>query len=379
LAILAGVAWLGIQLAAWLGIHSPSYAQVLQKEGPAQKTCSKPESLQSLDLSTAQEERSAAEHYARALELQSRGNGEGAEKEFQAALAERPMKEKYVRGLTLFYIARSRYEEAVKVIRDYVKLCGVTPLGYELEGELLFKGKQYDLAYEAARQSLALSGNNARMHELLGLIYIVRRQEGAAVLELEKAAEQDPDNPEMRYYCGRALYSAGRVSEGRDQFLVCLKIRPDFPKANENLGLCYEGLGETTKAIAAYRKEMEVDKAHGSAKNAEPYAFYGRLLLDHDQPEEAASVLRQGVTVNPNSFAANYELGRALFQLGTLQEAEHYLVTAKNLDPKYARTYYVLGRLHQKQNKSGEATRDFEIFQQLRKQGEDRGFPLPNR
>lgn len=115
----------------------------------------------------------------------------------------------------------------MKVIRDYVKLCGVTALGYE----------RFDAAYEAVRASLEFAGN-PRMHELLGLIYVIRQQYWLAVQQLGKAAALGPDNAEVRYYYGRALFTVGRISEARDEFLVCLQIRPDYPRASMNLGLC---------------------------------------------------------------------------------------------------------------------------------------------
>jgi tetratricopeptide (TPR) repeat protein len=53
---------------------------------------------------------------------------------------------------------------------------GATALGWQLQGELLFAQKQYQLAHESLLRSLELSNENYRAHQLIGLIHIVGRR-----------------------------------------------------------------------------------------------------------------------------------------------------------------------------------------------------------
>jgi tetratricopeptide (TPR) repeat protein len=365
--------------AAYL-IFSPSLCAAQQSQNKNVTGCPAKtgDSLQLLDLS-APNSANAEEHYSRALRLQSEGNEAGAEDELRAAVVEKPSEDKYIRGLTLFYINRKRYDEAIGVIRDQVKLCGVTALGYELEAELLSDQKLFDPAYEAVRRSLELSDHNARMHELLGLIYVAKRQNAAAVPELQKAAALDPDQPQIRYFYGRVLYTTGRYPEARDQFLACLKLQPEYPKALENLGLCYEALQDYAKATQSYLEAIGLEKRRTGRKRGEPYAFYGAMLLKLGQSDKALPTLREGVAAAPNSFVANYELGRALLSLDQLEEAENFLLTAARLDAKFSRTYYLLGELRKKQKRPSDAERYWALFKQLDSVAENREFPLTDR
>lgn len=321
----------------------------------------------------------AEQHYLRALQLRAAGDDARAEKEFRDAVNNTPTEEKYVRSLTLFYISRSRYDEAIGVIGDHVKRCGVTALGYELEAELLFQQRLYDPALEAALASLKLYNDSARMHQLLALIHIAKQKDAAAVVELRKAVELDPNHAGIRYLFGRVLYSTGDYVEARDQFLACLKIQPDYRKALENLGLCYEALQDYSKATQAYHDAIALEESQKGPKHAEPYAFYGAMLAKAGESERALSVLREGVVVSPRSFVANYHLGRLLLTLGNNAEAEKFLLTAADLDPKFSRTYYLLGNLRQKQNRRAEAERYWVLFKDLDRLPENRIFPLTDR
>jgi len=90
-------------------------------------------------------------------------------------------------------------------------------------------------------------------------------------------------------------------------------------------------------------------------------------------------LLRESVAVSPRSFVANYHLGRLLLTLGDNAEAEKFLLTAADLDPKFARTYYLLGNLRKKQNRREEAERYWALFKDLDKVPENRVFPLTDR
>lgn len=278
-----------------------------------------------------------------------------------------------------FGIQRELPADAIALIKDYVKLCGVNALGYELEAELLFQQRQFGLAFTAAPRSSGLDDKNGRMHELLGLIYFANRQDADAVAELHKAAQSGPDQPQVRYFCGRALYSKGLYADARDRFLACLRIQPGYRKALENLGLCYEALQDFSNAREAYRKAMLLEETQTGPKHGEPSAFYGAMLIKLGMPEQALPVLRQAKGLSPRSFVVNYELGRVLLTLDHLDECDKFLLAAADLAPNFYRTYYLLGTLRQKQNRLAESRLYFAKLEELNKSAQNPEFPLTDR
>ena len=80
-----------------------------------------------------------------------------------------------------------------------------------------------------------------------------------------KAVEWNPEVSLGWYYLGRTKYNENRFDEAIRAFQQCLKLDPRSVKAEDNLGLSYEGLNRTEEAIAAYRNAIAWEA--GSAVN----------------------------------------------------------------------------------------------------------------
>jgi len=288
-----------------------------------------------------------------------------------------PQNGDYAQALTLIYIESKEYRLAETVIARYALQCGSTALTYALKSELHFQQRQYDAAYGEAQESVRISAQNPRMHELLGLILIVRGDYLAARPELEIAARQVPGSPQIRYFYGRTLFSTGRYAEALREFLVCLKLDSKHVRALENLGLCYEALREFTKAGEAYEEAIKLRSAERDSKDVEAYSYYGALLAKLGQNAEATVILQKALAINPRNFRANYELGKLFLDHGDLRPAENYLMEAVKLCPTFSQTYYLIGRMYVKQHRFPDAARYFAVFQQLNSNPASREFPFP--
>jgi tetratricopeptide (TPR) repeat protein len=291
--------------------------------------------------------------------------------------AQDPQNGKYAQALTLAYIHLKSYPLAESVIARYKSECGSTALTHGLESELHFQQQQYETAFHEARESIKISDQNPRMHEILGLIYAVRRSYQNALPELEIAARQAPDNPQVRYFYGRNLYTTGHYPEATKEFLACLHLNPKHVRALENLGLCYEALGEFSKAVDSYKQAITLRSAEPNSKDVEAYAYYGTLQARLGQNTEAVATLQKALSINPRSFRANYELGKLSLDHGDLDQAERYLFAAVKLVPTFSQTYYLIGRMYIKEHRQQDAQNYFAVFQQLNNIPANREFPYP--
>ena len=324
-------------------------------------------------------EQSAEQHYEHAQQLYSAGDTAAAENESRKAIEERPAHGPFVESLARLYIAQSRYDAAIAVIRGYTNLCGTTSLGYALEAELLFQQRRYDDALAATVASVKLFPARARMHQILGLILLLRYDKLDASVELQKAAELDPDDADIRYFFARSLYLNGRYPEARDQFLACLRLDPNYRKALENLGLSYQALSDHANAAKYYQAAIERERSEPKVKHGEPFGYYGSMLIEMGKPQEALRVLQEGAEASPRSLVVNFELGRAFRDLNQEDQAEHFLLIAAKVAPNYAQTHYLLERIYHREGRAKEADQEQRIFQSLNANPANLEFPITDR
>jgi tetratricopeptide (TPR) repeat protein len=314
----------------------------------------------------------AEQYHTRALELAASGDDTQAGAHFLKAWEANRAEPRYVHDLTVYYIHRHKYSEALAVIRDCVNRLGPTPEAWTLQGELLFEKKEYDAAYQSLRSALDLSNINYRAHELIGLIFSLHRRYALALDELKIAAEQNPGSAQVRFYCGRLYYRNAIYAPAIDELLACLKLQPAYPEALENLGLAYEAVGDSDTAVAQYRKAIELEKAGKTPPSELPYVCLGVLLNKQGGDPEGLQLLREAVEKNPKSAWANFELGRFYYKADQDAAAERYLKRSAELDKNYSRPHFFLGRIYVRSRRDAEAKAELARFQELDKETDNR-------
>ena len=163
-----------------------------------------------------------------------------------------------------------------------------------------------------------------------------------------KAVEWNPTDALGWYYLGRTKYNENRFDEAIAAFEHCLKLEPQNVKAEDNLGLSYEGLNRYEEAMAAYRSAIEWQKA-AAVKNAGPFVDLGGLLVDTDRTEEGLPYLLEAVQLAPEDYKVHRQLGKAYAHLNQLQKAGAELEKAAELAPENAPVHFMLAQVYRRQ------------------------------
>ncbi len=95
---------------------------------------------------------------------------------------------------------------------------------------LLNMGKEEE-ALEELRKAESLEELPAKVYFDQGILYAKREKYLPAVEYLEKAAERDPENPEIRYYLAAACIGAGRYDQAERELKTALRLKPDYKEA----------------------------------------------------------------------------------------------------------------------------------------------------
>lgn len=204
--------------------------------------------------------------------------------------------------------------------------------------------KEYQLA-------LLADEKNGMAWNSLGICHAGLRRHAEAERYFARALECNPDDAMALYNLGYMHQSQGRMDAAKAGYLACLKHEPDHLYAMVRLGQLAEGSGNTKAAREFYEKaailpggesltyrhfarlclsEGKPDEAREhlheallyDPQDAHAMALLARLYLDGgEDPEMAASLARQSVSLRPEFRAGWLELARALEGMGKVDEA----------------------------------------------------------
>ena len=143
---------------------------------------------------------------------------------------------------------------------------------------------------------------------------------------LEKACAGNEAN--SCYLLGRTLFSM-------DQYEAALRVLSPLTatdaspwRVQDALGSVYEALRRPVDA----EREFRAGVAGNKERSPEPRYHYGRFLIREGRASEGVEVLRPAAIRFPKYELVRFELGRALYQLNRLEEAEREIAAAPSLE-----------------------------------------------
>lgn len=123
--------------------------------------------------------------------------------------------------------ARKRYEGILQIDNRAAVAANNLAWMYAESGENL------DLALQYAQVAKEQLPNNSEVNDTLGWVYFKKGLFTQAVPLFESAVDQAPNNPEYHYRLGQTYIKAGDWEKGRKSLNAALKLKADFPGADE--------------------------------------------------------------------------------------------------------------------------------------------------
>ena len=278
--------------------------------------------------------------------------------------------------------------EAASATREFLKSHPDSGEGHFLLGFILFREIQLQgadastMSYpprareiqsrEAkARESLAEFTEGARHKipsafdlKIVAFDYIFFNDYADADKWLTRSLQMNPSDADTWYTLGRTKYSENHFDEAIQAFERCLALDPKNVKAENNLGLSYEGLGKRTEAIAAYKQAISW-QVEAPKKDHEPYLNLGSLLIDADQPKDALAYLLQANSIPPDDAKVHERLGKAYSHLNQLSQAQAEFEKAVALAPDVASLHFMLGQVYRREGMLEKANAEFKRTDEL--------------
>jgi tetratricopeptide (TPR) repeat protein len=224
-------------------------------------------------------------------------------------------------------------------------------------------------AFEAAAitlgELLRLDKRNVTALKLRGDVLYLLGQEKEAEQSLLAAIEQEPRNPEPHYAVGRIYYQQNRFQDAIREFATVVELDPGSYRAHDNMGLSYEGLNDTARALQHYEKALAlVHRAHPGYDWV--YGNMSNLMYKLGDYRKAFQFGAEAANRNPGSWRNYYLTGRALDKLGKPELAAKWLGQAVALDGSLSEAHYVYAQVLRKLGRKEDAQRELEIFRELK-------------
>ena len=284
-----------------------------------------PDSVKTVDLLQAAEAASKNHNYATSELLLKR-------------VLEKEPKHKTVRRHLGFVLAeQEKYDEAIEVLREQVKIDPFEDYAYTLLGNVYWEQEDYTHAEEAYRKQIEVTPLSQLAHSNLAQMLVEAGKYKEAIPELERAISLNSESETLQVSLGRA----------------------------------YLNLGETQKAIAAFEEAVKLDRSPGTLNDIAYFLSGKGVQLDKAQQYAESAVtsvandLRNVETANLTiddlynvaSLAAHWDtLGWVYFQKGDLDAAEKYIRAAWALQ-QHGEVGYHMGMIAEKRGKKDEAIR----------------------
>ena len=153
------------------------------------------------------------------------------------------------------------------------------------------------LSLESAKKAISLDESSADALSNLGFIYALMRQHDKGIATAERGLALDPNSSRAYSNLGLTLLWGGRCEEAIELFDKAIRISP-IPSANILFCACY-----------AYR--------------------------DCERYEEAISLAKKAIQVEPDSIFAHTCLASSYALSGRIDEAQAEAVEVLRINPKY--------------------------------------------
>ena len=175
-----------------------------------------------------------------------------------------------------------------------------------------YRQSKYPAAIRMARQIIAKEPRNSEAHYLLGLSYLKDNKPELALMELKTVNQIGKFGrvcPEVEFRKSIASLFArySQIEEALKEYLLLMKLEPMVADHYFHSAELFEERNKSDKAIGFYRKTIEVDPRHSKA-----HYRLGYLLYRNKKPVEAKVELETALKLRPDTYPAQFYLGRLL-------------------------------------------------------------------
>ncbi|HME00074.1 MAG TPA: tetratricopeptide repeat protein [Terriglobia bacterium] len=330
--------------------------------------------------------------FTEARRLQQKGDLRGAEQLYLQYLHLEPNSAEGHADLGIVLAHEGKLDSA---IHEYKTALSINPSLHGVNLNLgigYFRKNDYGDALDPLQKFLSVNPTNSQARELLGISYVQLDRYEEAIRYL--APLQPNGDPGVLYALAACDVRLGKMSEAENTIKSLLKNEPDSPRVHFLMGETYAGLNQFPQALEEFERVYAADphwpqinfllgavearlgkfapaedhlraELRGAPQSFAARFALGALLSKQSNYVEAIRVLSEAHGLNPGDADTLYELARAEWKQGHVDEAVNHARQSVNIDAKNRQAHYLLGEIAKQAGDSSTANREFAIASSL--------------
>ena len=337
------------------------------------------------------------EAFARATQLHSSGDIEGAIRGYQTILETHPDRVDVRSNLGAAYSRLGRYEDAIAQYKQALQRDGRNQtirfnlaLAY-YKGALFLEAADEFTAFLASASADQQQRPNAVL--LLADCQVRIGNYKKVIESLSPLADADPSNRTVAFLLGSALIGDGQLNQGqllidkvfRDEdsaqahlllgsillladdghgaikeFERAIQLDPKLPTLNAWYGRALMRMGDTTKAKNAFKVELDQNQ-----NDFDSNLFTGVLLRQDKLHDEALKYLTRAIHLRPRDQYARYHMAAVYVSLGKPNDALPLLEGVAKESPEFSEARVLLASVYYRLNRKADGDREKAAVQKL--------------
>lgn len=259
---------------------------------------------------------------------------------------------------------------------------------YYERAQLFYDFGSFEEGILDVEKAIQLNGNEPEFYHLLADLQLDHYQSGLALNTLETAINKFPGHIHTQLKYAEFLYLLKQYQTSVSVLRNLLEKKPDNGEAFFMLGLIDKDLGDTSSAIENFQWAIQNDpdiidgwihlgqlNAEKGLPNARQYFESGYQIQPHnidllhafafylqsvDEIEEAQSLFRELVALDPQYTVAYFNMGLLFLDQKNYEEANNQFSLAVATDPVHVESYFFRGISRELQGDKNGAVADYQ-------------------
>ena len=227
----------------------------------------------------------------------------------------------------------------------------------------------FSILFTGCAENKVVAGKEkARAMENMGITLARQGKLRAGLEQLLKAAELDPENPDLHHGIALVYRDLGEYQLSLQHFKKALALKPQFSEAQNNLGTLYLLMRKWDLAIECFQTAVKniIYKTPEIAYNNMGYAYYNK-----GEYEKAINHYNMALRSSPSYAGCHANLGLAYEAIKRWEEAIEAYRKSIRYVPENPTPHFRLGKLYYELNRRDEAKETLKQFLSLAPEGPD--------